>query len=501
METNNKVFIGMLESHQISYPKADFGFSPSIAYPEYPFETLSKKPNDVYEMVRYGLHALHLDDDNYGLKEWNPLGDMIHLGDTVVIKPNMVMHQNRIKQNGTDCMITHPSLVRTIIDYSLIALKGTGKVVVADAPIQECDYELMMDVSGYNNLINYYRTKGIQIDFIDLRNYKTHVEHGVNIQQEISNPNSSFKVDLARNSAFADIPAKRFDKLRVTNYDPAIMSQHHSPDKNEYSIAAEILNADVIINMPKPKTHRYAGLTLSLKNMIGINTNKEWLPHHTVGSNMEGGDAYLYCNVLKNISDVFVDRKNRALGSKRYIIARIYVNLAIGTGLISRFISKDDFRNGSWYGNDTIWRTILDLNRIVRYADKNGNLCDFSQRKIFNIADMIISGEKEGPLSPSPKQVGIIAMAEDAVCMDEVLATIMGVDYHNIPSINNARLPHQFPIGCSNEAHIISNNSKWDNKDCSQLSSDDCLSFVLTNGWKNYKSGYCDTDIKKSNQE
>ena len=487
---SNNVFLGTIRGETIAYPTGEHGFSPSSIYPEYPFSVISETPNVIYDYIREGLHSLHYDEANYGLKAWNPLSSIIHPGDTVLIKPNMVLHKNGIEENGIECLITHPSLVRAILDYVLIALNGTGRIVVADAPLQECNYPEMLENSGYNDLINYYRTKGIQIDFIDLRNYKTHVEHGVNIQQEISNPNRSFKVDLARNSAFADIPAKRFDKLRVTNYDPAIMSQHHSPDKNEYSIAAEILNADVIINMPKPKTHRFAGLTLSLKNMIGINTNKEWLPHHTVGSNLEGGDAYLYCNVLKHISDVFVDRKNRALGSKRYIIARIYVYLAIGTDLISRFISKDDFRNGSWYGNDTIWRTILDLNRIVRYADKNGNLCDAPQRKIFNIADMIISGEKEGPLSPSPKQVGIIAMAEDSVCMDEVLATIMGVDYQYLPSIRNARRSHSLPIACYDKACIISNNKKWDGKDCSQLSPDDCFSFILTKGWKEYKSRF-----------
>src|SRR5438093_548816 len=30
--------------------------------------------------------------------------------------------------------------------------------------------------------------------------------------------------------------------------------------------------------------------------------------------------------------------------------------------------------DGNWSGNDTLWRTILDLNRILLHADKNGEL-------------------------------------------------------------------------------------------------------------------------------
>ena len=38
----------------------------------------------------------------------------------------------------------------------------------------------------------------------------------------------------------------------------------------EYCISEACLEADVIINLPKPKTHRKAGFTGALKNMIGV---------------------------------------------------------------------------------------------------------------------------------------------------------------------------------------------------------------------------------------
>ncbi|SFB14023.1 hypothetical protein SAMN05216587_11543 [Selenomonas ruminantium] len=49
----------------------------------------------------------------------------------------------------------------------------------------------------------------------------------------------------------------------------------------------------------------------------------------------------------------------------------------------------EKYWNGSWYGNDTIWRTIADLNHILYYANKEGKLQEKRQRKVLIVADMI----------------------------------------------------------------------------------------------------------------
>ena len=95
-----------------------------------------------------------------------------------------------------------------------------------------------------------------------------------------------------------------YDNMRITNYDPAYLKQHHNADKHEYFINSDVLNADVVINMPKPKTHRKAGVTISMKNLVGINCRKEYLPHHTNGSKEEGGDEYLHRSYLKKWMDI-----------------------------------------------------------------------------------------------------------------------------------------------------------------------------------------------------
>ena len=55
-------------------------------------------------MVREGFYLSGYDKNNYGTSSWNPLSKFIKAGDTVLIKPNMVMDENHIKENGTECL-------------------------------------------------------------------------------------------------------------------------------------------------------------------------------------------------------------------------------------------------------------------------------------------------------------------------------------------------------------------------------------------------------------
>ena len=59
---------------------------------------------------------------------------------------------------------------------------------------------------------------------------------------------------------------------------------------------------------------------------------------------------------------------------------------------------------------------------------------------------MIISGEKEGPLMPSPKNVGIILASDDPVAFDCAVCKIMGFDYKKIPTVFKAFLEHALPL-------------------------------------------------------
>lgn len=183
-----------------------------------------------------------------------------------------------------------------------------------------------------------------------------------------------------------------------------------------------------------------------------------------------------------------LDIGNRARNEQKKYKTKIILRLSgILSKLDKKIFSKQEFREGSWYGNDTIWRTVIDINRIVKYADKNGNMKDIPQRNIFNIADMIIIGEKEGPLRPSPKYGGVIAMGDNIVCFDEIIASLLGMDINKIPLYKHVREKRKWPITDQQTyGKIVSNKEEWNEKELKEITKDIAINIEPTSGWKGH---------------
>ena len=478
--------IAIIKANTIEYPKGNIYYRPDKLYPE--IEELgyeiSNEKNEIYAAVRECLHYIGLDNLNYNTEKWNPLGDIIKPGNIVLIKPNLVMHKNGNPMGNTDCMITHPSLVVPIIDYIIKALNGSGKIIIGDAPMQECDFDYIREY-GYQEIIDFYSKKNIDIHFVDFRELKSTVKNGVHYTS--INPNSSGTIiDLGFDSEFNKIDKKSYDKFRITNYDPRIMPKHHHDNVHEYYISNYVLSADVIINMPKPKCHRKAGVTISLKNIVGVNTRKEFLPHHTMGALNEQGDEYKDKNIIHKCRSKLYDYLNINVSDGKYTKAKLIRMITRCLSLLLK-INKDTYSEGSWWGNKTISKTIADLNKIVFYTDSQGQLLNHKNRNMLILADMIISGEKEGPVYPSPKTVGIIACGTNPVCFDEAIATVMGFDIKKIPTINDIRnVEDKFKIVDKEVVpYIVSNCVEYNNKYISQINKKDTLGFTPSSGWIN----------------
>lgn len=421
-----------------NYP-ADTYYRPSKMYPEYPFKEngISESNNQVYDMIRELFHELKMDIDNYGKKTWNPFKDIIYENDIVLIKPNMVTHINPSEHNekrGLECLVTHPSVLKCIIDYAYIALKGTGKIIVADAPIQDCDFTYLKRKAGFSRIEDFYRKAGIEdFEIYDLREVVLESHNGNKVQK--CNKNKSFKstiVNLGKESYFY---GKDYNgKLRITNYDSTDVNEHHNKDRQEYCVNNICLEANVIISLSKPKTHRLAGYTGALKNFVGINAKKEYLPHHCKGSIKSKGDEYPKFKINTILQSNLDDLKNKAYHYNWTRVSKYvdYINQNI------KNMDKNAVRYGMWYKNDTMWRTILDLNFLINFCDKKGKIQPEKQRKIIHIGDMIVCGEKEGPLAPSYKKVGGILYSDNAVEFDIYLLKIMGFELKNFPTIKNA---------------------------------------------------------------
>src|SRR6202022_4659538 len=142
----NAMCVGIVKAETASYP-LQAPFHPSERFPEYSFRESSLEPNEVYAAVRELLKTLRLDVDHYGLKEWNPLGEIISPGDKVVIKPNFVMDRH-YTGGDYDSVVTHGSVIRAIIDFVTIALQRVGHIIIADAPMLDNDFQKIVHRTG-----------------------------------------------------------------------------------------------------------------------------------------------------------------------------------------------------------------------------------------------------------------------------------------------------------------------------------------------------------------
>jgi uncharacterized protein (DUF362 family) len=471
------------------YPSFSNNYNPDTFYPEYKWGELeiSAEKNYVYDMVRSCLIGMNLDAKNYNTKNWNPLGDIIREGDTVVLKPNWVMHYNKNKhvtKNSLECMITHPSVVRAVIDYCLIALNGSGKIVVGDAPMQGCDLDRLLEISGYDHLFKFYKHQSIDIQPVDFRQYCTVVDKNKVLRGRRYNSSEGIEVNLAGRSRLGTNNNLGNMRYKVSDYNENVTNKFHKDSEHIYLINRDILDADVFINLSKPKCHRLAGITSSLKNIVGITYDKACLPHRTVGSKEQGGDEYLYNSLLKKaISQVlgykllFEERKYFGLSlMMRYTYGVLYYMM--------KWLSKDKYLVGSWYGNDTIWRTVLDLYEILLYSDKDGNIQDTRQRKIFNIADMIISGERNGPVAPEPKNLGVILAGHDSVKMDKVVCKLMGFDFQKVPTVREAIKDSRLNVQSDEPIYLSSNIPEYENKALDDINFPDEWNFKPYDTWK-----------------
>ncbi len=410
-------------------------FDPPERYSEYSGNSLDPE-NHIYAGVRDTLYNLGLDSENFNTEEWNPFRELITPGMTVFIKPNTVVHKHE-QNKDIYSVIVHASILRPILDYVCKALNNKGKIIIGDSQLIFSDHKKALKSSLIEGLLAWYVNQTpVQIECIDLR-----VCRGVRTwlygkwgRVKVEEDGFGYRfVDLGDRSCLNGIDPKRF---RVAIANPENMYKHHSKGKHEYLFPRSILESDVIISIPKLKTHRRTAVTLALKNFMGIPSWKDSLPHYITGSVKEGGDQYLNPSIRKRICT----RLHDEIHTNPYIpikfVCAVIKKMVWNSHKIFPF--KDDIFEGMWKGNDTLWRTLLDLNRAVVYADKDGKIRDTPQRKTFFFMDGVIGGEKDGPLEPDPVPSGVLMAGTDSVTIDAVAATLMGFDIERIPLIKKA---------------------------------------------------------------
>jgi uncharacterized protein (DUF362 family) len=131
-------------------------------------------------------------------------------GKRVVLKPNLVeYHRDKV-------INTHPHVIAATIE--LCQREGASEVIVAEGPGHWRNVEHLVKASGLGDVIRHYQTT-----FVDLNH---------------------------------DEPVRRLNLSRLTKLEHLFLSR-------------TVAEAEVLISLPKLKTHHWAAATLSLKNLFG----------------------------------------------------------------------------------------------------------------------------------------------------------------------------------------------------------------------------------------
>jgi len=469
--------VAVYDTGSKQYPSPPF--DPSDSYPEYPFARLgrvSEQHNPVYASMRLMLRDLGLDAPRFDTPDWNPLGDLVGPGATIVLKPNLVLSEHALGQRGIEATVAHGAVLRPLIDYALLALRGRGRILVADSPLKEVDFDRILALSGVRAIADLYNACApVSVEVMDFRDRyvaRNDYRFMTRLTPLPGDPTGYTLVDLASESMFHD-GGIAWERLRSTAvYYENVMGEFHNHAHHRYSIPNTLLNADLVLSVAKLKTHRKSGVTLSLKNAVGITNEKRALPHHRAGPPSHGGDAVADgARPDAWLEDTFRD----VMLSHRYgrhVLKLVGPPLRVsGRRLLQNMFARlhpsapaeATIVEGDWYGNDTVWRMALDLNRVLLYSDREGSLMQRPQREYMAIIDGVVAGEGEGPLYPDPVTAGVLLAGCHPVTVDIVAATLMGYDFTRIPILREAAVrpwplrPNLVPT----EIEILGNRPDW----------------------------------------
>jgi hypothetical protein len=303
-------------------------------------------------------------------------------------------------------------------------------------------------------------------------------------------PSGYREVILDKQSLLDPISADA-SRFRVSDYDPEALLSSHRQGFHRYLISGSMLESDLFINMPKMKTHQKAGVTGALKNLVGMNGAKEYLVHHRRGRPAQGGDEFpedarRLVVWQTRIRDVLQGRSPR--------LFRLAQSLWRGLKNLSGLKTEGTPENlagafyvgaGSWYGNDTVWRMIYDLNQIVRHAPPGGGVLSMTpQRDYLAILDATVAGEGNGPLQPLPVPLNRIGIARNPFVLDMAMTRLMGFDPRKVPQLKNRAL---FPYAEWGNVEAESVRLQFDGEALSGIQALPVLkSFLPPPGWKGH---------------
>ncbi len=425
----------------------------------------------VQRLVRDALDQLALSED------------FIQPGDRVVMKPNWVKESDERfhDEHHWEYVVTHPAVIEAVCRWVVPKLRGSGSIVICDAPQTDSSFRKIREYCQLEAMIQRLTEAypDVSIELLDLRPEEWHAVDGVTVSKTklTGDPLGSTHVKLNEASEFVGFAGQ--GKLYGASYDMDETNSVHQGERHEYMLCRTPMDADVLINLPKLKTHKKVGLTCALKNLVGINANKNWLPHHTEGAPEDGGDQFPKATTKAKLENRWMGTAKRWL-KNRPSLSLLFVPLK-KLGRLYFGDTQKVVRSGNWSGNDTCWRMVLDLNKCLLFFDGQGRRRTQPLRYLA-VVDGIVGGDGNGPMAPDPKPTGVIIAGTHPASVDMVAATVMGFDWKRIRMLNYVfQMNHlNFAPFDPESIQVESNHEPWQGS-VSQM--DDVCDYKPHFGW------------------
>lgn len=411
--------------------------------------------------------------------------EFVRPGDHVVLKPNWVKeHDERFPgPNQWEHVVTHPSVIEGVIAWTAPKLQGSGSIVVCDAPQTDSSFATLRRYCELDAMIERCRARwpGLKIELLDLRPEEWHAVDGVTVSKtELEgDPRGATHVRLNADSEFVGFHG--LGQLYGASYNMAETNERHRDTTHEYMLCRTPMDADVMINIPKLKCHKKVGLTCALKNMVGINSNKNWLPHHTEGTPDRGGDQFPAATLKAKLEHSWMGKIKKLLFG-RNLLSKLFVPVK----KLGRLVFGDTqkvVRSGNWHGNDTCWRMVVDLNKCLFGFDGSGQPRTKPLRYLA-VVDGIVGGEGNGPMAPDPKPCGVVVAGTNPVAVDSVCCALMGFDWRKLKMLAGAFAVARRPVaGFAHEEICVVSNDTAKQKRLSEYRKEDGYGFKPHFGW------------------
>jgi uncharacterized protein (DUF362 family) len=362
----------------------------------------------------------------------------------IVLKPNWVLHETD-PEFPIRALVTDPKIIEAVAEACLDLFPGAESILVADCPLQYADWPRMCEQSGLLPIMERLQKKSSgKIVFRDLRKEVFAKNNGsflTTAQTEHGDPRGYRIVSLGARSHLEAI-SDQADRFAVNDYNANTTRSNHERGTHQYYVSQSILDADLLINLPKWKAHQKSAITAALKNLVGINGDKAYLPHFRRGAPKWGGDEYRDENRWLYWAQTTLRERFQKKSRLLYSVLKPGWELlkkvrGIETRLDHPSAQPKNFyiAGGAWHGNDTLWRMIYDLNLVIQCADAQGQLQKTRQRHCFTIVDGLIAGEGNGPLEPFPRETDWLICGDDPFAVDAALCYFMGFNPAKVPVI------------------------------------------------------------------